>query len=47
MKRDPIRGMAGVWANIGRRTVLWILPVSVPLVIGVGWVLNGWVAVRH
>jgi uncharacterized membrane protein YraQ (UPF0718 family) len=34
--------LAVFWSNIGRRTVLWMLVVTLPLVIGVGWVLNLW-----
>ena len=32
--------LAAFWSNIGRRTVLWMLLVTLPLVIGVGWALN-------
>ena len=32
--------LAALWVNIGRRTVLWILLVTLPLVIGLGLVLN-------
>jgi uncharacterized membrane protein YraQ (UPF0718 family) len=32
--------LAAVWANIGRRTVLWILLITLPLVIAVGSILN-------
>ena len=34
--------LAAFWANIGRRTVLWMLLVTIPLVVGVGWCLNLW-----
>lgn len=32
--------LAVVWRNIGKRTVLWMLVVTLPLVLGLGWVLN-------
>ncbi len=32
--------LAALWVNIGRRTVLWILVVTLPLVIGLGLALN-------
>ena len=32
--------LAALWTNIGRRTVLWILLVTLPLVIGLGLALN-------
>ena len=31
-----------LWSTIGRRTVLWLLVVTLPLVIGAGLVLNVW-----
>lgn len=29
-----------LWANIGRRTVFWLLAVTLPMVFVVGWILN-------
>ncbi len=34
--------LGALWTTIGRRTVLWILVVTLPLVLGVGVLLNGW-----
>ena len=34
--------LAAFWANIGRRTVLWMLVITLPLVVAVGWLLNAW-----
>lgn len=34
--------LAVFWANIGRRTVLWMLAVTIPLVVVVGSALNIW-----
>lgn len=34
--------LGAVWVNIGRRTVLWMLAVTLPLVLGIGMVLNLW-----
>jgi hypothetical protein len=34
--------LAAFWANIGRRTVLWMLAITLPLVVVVGWLLNAW-----
>ena len=31
-----------MWANVGRRTVLWLLLITLPMVIGVGCLLNLW-----
>jgi len=36
--------LAALWANIGRRTVLWLLLVTLPMVLAVGLVLNLWTA---
>ena len=35
--------LAAFWANIGRRTVLWMLLITLPLVIILGWCLNAWI----
>jgi uncharacterized membrane protein YraQ (UPF0718 family) len=32
--------LGALWANIGRRTVLWILLITLPLVIALGMILN-------
>lgn len=32
--------LAALWANVGRRTVLWLLIVTLPMVIGIGIALN-------
>ena len=34
--------LAAFWANIGRRTVLWMLAITLPQVYAVGWLLNAW-----
>jgi uncharacterized membrane protein YraQ (UPF0718 family) len=33
--------LGALWTNIGRRTVLWLLVVTLPLVIVTGFVFNG------
>lgn len=32
--------VALVWANLGKKTALWMLVVALPQVIGMGWILN-------
>ena len=32
--------LGALWRNVGRRTVVWMMAVTLPLVIGVGWLLN-------
>jgi len=32
--------LAALWANIGRRTVFWLLVASLPLVVFTGWAMN-------
>jgi len=32
--------LAALWANVGRRTVFWLLAVTIPPTVGLGWVLN-------
>ena len=34
--------LGALWMNIGRRTVLWLLVVTLPLVVGIGLFLNLW-----
>ena len=34
--------LGAVWTTIGRRTVLWLLAIALPLVLGIGLVLNLW-----
>jgi uncharacterized membrane protein YraQ (UPF0718 family) len=34
--------LGALWTNIGRRTVFWLLAVTLPLVLGAGWLLNRW-----
>ena len=34
--------LGALWMNIGKRTVLWLLLVTLPLVVGIGWLLNLW-----
>ena len=34
--------LGALWTNVGRRTVLWILAVTLPLVVSIGFVLNLW-----
>jgi uncharacterized membrane protein YraQ (UPF0718 family) len=36
--------LGAVWSNIGRRTVLWLLAVTLPMVIVMGMLLNLWLA---
>jgi uncharacterized membrane protein YraQ (UPF0718 family) len=33
--------LGALWANIGRRTVLWLLLVTLPLVLILGFIFNG------
>ncbi len=33
--------LGALWTSIGRRTVLWLLAVTLPLVAVAGWVING------
>jgi uncharacterized membrane protein YraQ (UPF0718 family) len=32
--------LGAIWTNVGRRTTLWLVGVTLPLVFGLGWVLN-------
>ena len=32
--------LGAIWANIGKRTVLWLLVVTLPLVVSMGLLLN-------
>ena len=34
--------LAAVWTAVGRRTVIWMLLITLPLVIAVGLILNLW-----
>ncbi len=34
--------LGALWSNIGRRTVFWMVAVTLPLVIGIGLILNTW-----
>ena len=34
--------LGALWVNIGRRTVLWMLAITLPLALGLGMVLNLW-----
>ncbi|MBI4341423.1 MAG: permease [Candidatus Omnitrophica bacterium] len=36
--------LGALWLNIGRRTVVWLLAVTIPMVLAVGLLLNWWVA---
>ena len=33
--------LGALWTTIGPRTVLWMMAVTLPLVIGIGWLMNG------
>ena len=32
--------LGAIWTNVGRRTTVWLVGVTLPLVFGLGWVLN-------
>ena len=38
--------LAAVWVNIGRRTVLWTLAITLPMVLAVGWLMNTFAVAR-